>query len=134
MAKMVDQDAGQWAGRLANYARNWASAPRAIQIYQRAIEEGNGKTAAFEKTTLRLQKSIGDAANGNKAAAQQFDTLGISFDDLKNKSPEEALKAVLGAANDSLTPTEAGQHVLAGTLGRSYADLGGFATKTTGGA
>ena len=100
----------------------------AIQIYERAIEEGNGKTGAFERTTLRLQKSIGDAAGGNKAAAAEFDKLGLSFEDLANKSPEEALRAVLGAANDTLGPTDKAS-VLAKTLGRSYADLGGFATK-----
>ena len=73
-------------------------------------------------------KTIGDAAGGNKAAAEQFDALGLSFEDLANKSPEEALKAVLGAANDTLGPTDRAS-VLAATLGRSYADLGGFATK-----
>ena len=56
---------------------------------------------------------------------------GLSFEDLANKSPEEALKAVLGAANDTLEPTDRAS-VLAATLGRSYADLGGFATKGVG--
>ena len=127
MAKMVSKtlDVGR---RLGELREKLGVNAEAIQIYERAIEEGNGNTAAFEKTTLRLQKSIGDAANGNKMAAEQFDALGLSFEDLANKSPEEALKAVLGAANDTLGPTDRAS-VLAATLGRSYADLGGFATK-----
>ena len=127
MAKMVSKtlDVGR---RLGELREKLGVNAEAIQIYERAIEEGNGKTAAFEKTTLRLQKTIGDAAGGNKAAAEQFDALGLSFEDLANKSPEEALRAVLGAANDTLGPTDRAS-VLAATLGRSYADLGGFATK-----
>ena len=129
MAKMVSKslDVGR---RLGELREKLGVSAEGIQIYERAIEEGNGNTAAFEKTTLRLQKTIGDAAGGNKAAAEQFDALGLSFEDLADKSPEEALRAVLGAANDTLGPTDRAS-VLAATLGRSYADLGGFATKGT---
>ena len=127
LVKMVSKtlDVGR---RLGELREKLGVSAEGIQIYERAIEEGNGNTAAFEKTTLRLQKTIGDAAGGNKAAAAQFDALGLSFEDLANKSPEEALRAVLGAANDTLGPTDRAS-VLAATLGRSYADLGGFATK-----
>ena len=127
LTKMVGKtlDVGR---RLGELREKLGVSAESIQIYERAIEEGNGKTGAFEKTTLRLQKSIGDAAGGNKAAAAEFDKLGLSFEDLANKSPEEALRAVLGAANDTLGPTDRAS-VLAKTLGRSYADLGGFATK-----
>ena len=127
MAKMVSKslDVGR---RLGELREKLGVSAESIQIYERAIEEGNGNTAAFEKTTLRLQKSIGDAAGGNKLAAAEFAKLGLSFEDLANKSPEEALKAVLGAANDTLEPTDRAS-TLALTLGKSYADLGGFATK-----
>ena len=127
LTKMVSKtlDVGR---RLGELREKLGVSAEGIQIYERAIEEGNGNTAAFEKTTLRLQKTIGDAANGNKAAAAQFDALGLSFEDLADKSPEEALRAVLGAANDTLGPTDRAS-VLAATLGRSYADLGAFATK-----
>ena len=127
LTKMVGKtlDVGR---RLGELREKLGVSAESIQIYERAIEEGNGKTGAFEKTTLRLQKSIGDAAGGNKAAAAEFDKLGLSFEDLQDKSPEEALRAVLGAANDTLGPTDKAS-VLAKTLGRSYADLGGFATK-----
>ena len=67
---------------------------------------------------------------GNKAARAQFDALGLSWDQLSQLSPEEAMKAVVGAANDSLSPTDKAS-VLSQTLGRSYADLGGFANMTT---
>ena len=127
MIKMVSKtlDVGR---RLGELREKLGVSAEGIQIYERAIEEGNGNTAAFEKTTLRLQKAIGDAADGNKAATEQFDRLGLSFEDLADKSPEEALRAVLGAANDTLGPTDRAS-VLAATLGRSYADLGAFATK-----
>ena len=115
MVKMVSKtlDVGR---RLGELREKLGVSAEGIQIYERAIEEGNGNTAAFEKTTLRLQKTIGDAAGGNKAAAAEFDTLGLSFEDLADKSPEEALRAVLGAANDTLGPTDRAS-VLAATLG-----------------
>ena len=127
LTKMVGKtlDTGR---RLGELREKLGVSAEAIQIYERAIEEGNGNTGAFERSTLRLQKTIGDAAGGNKKAAEQFELLGLSFEDVANKSPEEALRAVLGAANDTLEPTDRAS-VLAATLGRSYADMGGFATK-----
>ena len=101
-----------------------------LQIYGRAIEETNGDAGSFDKVVLRLSKSIGDASNGNKAAQEGFDKLGLSWEDLANKSPDEALKAVVGAANESLNATD-GASVKAALLGRAYTNLGGFANLTT---
>ena len=101
-----------------------------LQIYGRAIEETNGDAGSFDKVVLRLSKSIGDASNGNKAAQEGFDKLGLSWEDLADKSPDEALKAVVGAANESLNATD-GASVKAALLGRAYTNLGGFANLTT---
>ena len=101
-----------------------------LQIYQRAIEETNGDAGKFDDVILRLSKSIGDANQGNKAAQDGFDALGLSWVDLAGKSPDEALKAVVGAANESLSATD-GAAVKAALLGRSYTGLGGFANMTT---
>ena len=49
---------------------------------------------------------------------------------LADKSPDDALKAVVGAANESLNATD-GAAVKAALLGRSYTGLGGFANLTT---
>ena len=101
-----------------------------LQIYGRAIEETNGDAASFDNVILRLSKSIGDANSGNKAAQDGFNQLGLSWEDLANKSPDEALKAVVGAANESLNATD-GASVKAALLGRSFTNLGGFANLTT---
>ena len=101
-----------------------------IQIYQRAIEETNGEASSFSSAVLRLQRSIGDANQGNKEAQESFEALGLSWADLANLSPEEALKAVIGRTNESLSATD-GAAVKAALLGRSYASMGGFANLTT---
>ena len=75
MAKMVSKTLDIGRNCIGELREKLNVSAESIQIYHRAIEEGNGNTAAFEKTTLRLQKSIGDAANGNKAAAAQFAAL-----------------------------------------------------------
>ena len=97
-----------------------------IQIWRRAVEETNGKAGAFDNTVLRLQRSIGEAATGNKAYADDFDAIGLSWQDLETMSPEDALLAVLSATNDNLNASD-GAAVKAGLLGRSYADMGGLA-------
>ena len=101
----------------------------ALQIYQRAVEEGNGKVDALATTLVRLTTSIGNANQGNAAAQQSFDALGLSWTNLAQLSPERALAEVVGRANEVLEPTDRAA-VLAGILGRSYSELGGFATLT----
>ena len=129
LTKMVTKtlSVGRELGRLREATGETAEN---IQIYQRAIEETNGDAKAFETTTLRLTRSIGDARRGNKATIEAFDALGLSFADVKDKSPAEALKTIVGRANETLAPTERAS-VLSALLGRSYANLGGFANMTT---
>ena len=97
-----------------------------IQIWRRAIEETNGKADAFDKTVLRLQRSIGEAGTGNDEYAKDFEAIGLSWQALETMSPEDALLAVLSATNDNLNASD-GAAVKAGLLGRAYADMGGLA-------
>ena len=97
-----------------------------IQIWRRAIEETNGNAESFDAVIIRLRDSIGSANQGNKEAQDGFEALGLSWEDLADKSPEEALQDVLTAANDTLEPTDAAA-VKADLLGRSYTGMGGLA-------
>ena len=100
-----------------------------IQIWQRAIEETNGDAGAFDDVVLRLQKSIGDAAGGSKGARDAFDRLGLSWKDLADKSPEEAMAAVIARSNETQNASD-GASTKALLLGRSYTKLGGLANMT----
>ena len=102
----------------------------AIQIYRRAIEETNGDAKAFDQSVLRLTRSIGEAGTGNKTYQEDFERIGLSYEDLAKMSPENALKAVTGAINEQLSPAD-GAAVKAALLGRGYAGMGGFANLTT---
>ena len=55
LTKMVSKtlDVGR---RLGELREKLGVSAEGIQIYERAIEEGNGNTAAFEKTTLQPAK------------------------------------------------------------------------------
>ena len=101
-----------------------------IQIYRRAIEETNGTATSFDQSVLRLTRSIGEAGTGNKTYQEDFERIGLSYDDLAKMSPEDALKAVTGAINEQLSPAD-GAAVKAALLGRGYAGMGGFANLTT---
>ena len=102
----------------------------AIQIYRRAIEETNGDAKSFDQSVLRLTRSIGEAGTGNKTYQEDFERIGLSYEDLAKLSPDEALKAVTGAINEQLGPAD-GAAVKAALLGRGYAGMGGFANLTT---
>ena len=102
----------------------------AIQIYRRAIEETNGSTGSFDSSVLRLTRSIGEAGTGNTAYQESFERIGLSWQDLAEMSPEDALRAVVGATNESLSASD-GAAVKAELLGRGYAGMGGFASLTT---
>ena len=102
----------------------------AIQIYRRAIEETNGDAKSFDQSVLRLTRSIGEAGTGNKQYQEDFERIGLSYEDLAKMSPEDALKAVTGAINEQLSPAD-GAAVKAALLGRGYAGMGGFANLTT---
>ena len=54
----------------------------AIQIYRRAIEETNGDAKAFDQSVLRLTRSIGEAGTGNKTYQEDFERIGLSYQDL----------------------------------------------------
>ena len=125
LAKMVTKTLD--LGRNLGEAREKLNvSAEAIQIWRRAIEETNGKATAFDDTVLRLQRSIGEAGAGNKAYSDDFEAIGLSWQDLETMSPEDALLAVLSATNDNLNASD-GAAVKAGLLGRSYADMGGLA-------
>ena len=129
LTKMVTKTLA--VGRALGEARERTGvATEAWQIYSRAVEETNGDAGSLERVVLRLSKSIGDANTGNKAAQQGFDRLGLSWEELAAVSPDEAMKRVIGAANESLSATD-GASVKAALLGRSYTNLGGFANLTT---
>ena len=100
------------------------------QILSRVISETNGNAEKLDDAMIRLRRMIGEAAEGNKTAIANFDRLGLSWQELVNLQIDQALVKVVGATNDSLSPTEAAA-VKADLLGRSYADLGGFANLTT---
>ena len=97
-----------------------------IQIWRRAIEETNGSADSFDAVIIRMRDSIGSANQGNKEAQDGFDALGLSWEDLADKSPEQALQDILTAANDTLDPTDAAA-IKADLLGKSYTGLGGLA-------
>ena len=129
VTKMVTKtlDLGRELGTLRE--RTGVSA-EGIQIWQRAIEETNGSASSFADATMRLQRMIGEAAQGSKGAQEDFDRLGLSWEDLQNKSPEDALQAVVGRTNEVLGPTEAAATKNA-LLGRSWQQMGGLAHMTT---
>ncbi len=93
-----------------------------LQRWRYAIEQSGGDAGRLEVGIKKLSDQMDAAKNGNTAATQAFDALGISLDDLANMSTEEAFQRVadsLGDMEQGATRNALGNDV----LGKSYTEL-----------
>lgn len=70
-----------------------------------AAEQSGANLEAVETSVRRMQKTLTDAADGTKAAADAFAALGLSVGDLAGLSPEQQFERIAGRLNGILDPT-----------------------------
>jgi hypothetical protein len=63
-----------------------------LSQYQWAAQRAHVETETFNRGLLEFTNKLGAAREGGKDAIKDFDRLGITFNDLKNLSPEEVFK------------------------------------------
>lgn len=78
----------------AKLSRSLGISTEALVGYQHAAELSGVKQATLEKGLQRLVRSLGEAKNGTGPGAKGFAELGLSMEDVADKSPEEALGLV----------------------------------------
>jgi len=78
-------DAGD---ELAKMAARTGFSVEALSEYKYAAELSGTSLDALETSIKKMQNTITDAANGNKTAARTLNDLGLSFNEIKNLSPE----------------------------------------------
>ncbi|MCK9326470.1 MAG: hypothetical protein M0P69_13350 [Bacteroidales bacterium] len=95
------------------------------EFYQKltfAAERSGASQGAALKGIKKMQQTIFDAGQGLKTYIDCFDALGLTYDDLKGKSPEEQFKIIINALNnvtDATTKSALAQKI----FGRSGSEL-----------
>jgi hypothetical protein len=93
-----------------------------LQRWKYAASQSGADIGKLETGMKKLSDVMADAMNGNEKAAESFAALGISIDDLKNKSQEEIFSEVM----NSLADMEQGavRNALGNDLlGKSYTEM-----------
>lgn len=107
-----------------------------VLAFRDALQSSGGKAENADKAISTLFGKIADARTGNDAAIAQFERLGITFTDLKNLSPYEAIvKVANGFKNitDQFERTKAIKDVFSKAgIGVSMDDLSAALGKGTG--
>ena len=93
-----------------------------LQRWKYAAEQSGADIGKLEVGIKTLSGYMDDATNGSKKATDAFSKLGISVDDLKNKSQEQIFEEVMAALGDMEQGAE--RNALGNDLlGRSYTEL-----------
>jgi len=93
-----------------------------LQRWKYAAEQSGADIGKLEVGVKTLSNVMDDAINGNEKAVEAFGKLGISVDDLKNKTQEDIFSAVMAGMTDM---EQGAQRNALGNdlLGRSYTEL-----------
>lgn len=82
------------AGQVDDLAKSYDMSIARILQFQQAVILSGGKAEDANKILSKMFSQIGAAQEGNDAAIATFEALGISFEELKNLAPDEAIRRV----------------------------------------
>jgi hypothetical protein len=94
----------------------------AFQELNTAATQNGIAQDSFATALSRMNKSIGALEQGSKPAAEAFAKIGISFDDLKGKSPDQQLRVIADALN-KLPDVQQRVAVGSAIMGRGFSEL-----------
>jgi hypothetical protein len=93
-----------------------------LQRWKYAADQSGADISKLEVGVKTLSDIMDQATNGNEKATEAFSQLGISVDDLKNKSQEDIFSEVMNALGDM--EQGAARNALGNDLlGRSYVEM-----------
>ena len=87
----------KYADEIGKTAAKTGISTAELQRLQMAAELSGAQLSDLSSTTLRMQKAVGDLGEGTKEQVDAFAQLGLGFDDLAGKSPEEQLLKIMRA-------------------------------------
>lgn len=93
-----------------------------LQVLETAAQRSGSSIEAVGGAFNKMLRAIDAANNGSKVAAKNFSALGVSADDLKNKTPEEIFKQISAELIKIEDPAKRSAAAMK-IFGRSGADL-----------
>lgn len=94
----------------------------ALQELNLAAEQSGVSQESLAGAVAKLNRSMGDLQQGKKAAVDAFAAIGLSADDLKGKTPDQALRLIADALN-KLPDVQSRVAVGAQIMGRGFSEL-----------
>jgi hypothetical protein len=116
------KDAFDLGGRLSDLSAQTGVAVDQLAILQQAFEDNGVAADSIGSVINKLQRSITDFGAGLSTQSRAFERLGITFDEIKNKSPLEQFKMVQNAIANMQDPTQKAATAME-LFGRAGGDL-----------
>lgn len=115
-------DAINVAGKLNELAARTGASAGELAVLQRAFQNAGSSAEAVGPMINRLQRFLVEGAEGGKSQAAAMQKLGLSFDDLRGKSPSEQMQILaerISAVRDPAQRTALAMEI----FGRSGGEL-----------
>lgn len=123
-------DVGNQLDELNDVANRTGVGVEAIQAYGGAAKLAGTDVETFARSLQKLTINIGQAAS-NEEARKKFEELGLVFDDLRAKSPEQQFEAVYDAIAQIADPAERAAAAVS-VFGKTGIELGPLFTEGPG--
>lgn len=110
------------ADKLSDLSKQTGVAASTISQYQAFLENSGSSAEGFASAVGKMNVKLGEARAGNADAIASFQQLGLSLDDIKTLSPEQAFLKIADAVKNTEDPT-ARAAALNEVLGKNYKEL-----------
>jgi hypothetical protein len=118
----VASNALEMGSALSESAQKAGVSVEALQELNLAATQSGISQETLASSMAKLNRSLGDLENGKKAAVAAFAAIGLSAEDLKGKTPDQALRVIADALNKL---PDVQQRVAIGSqiMGRGFSEL-----------
>ena len=100
------KDALDLGGELADLSEQTGETSGKLLVLQRAFDNSGVGADKVGTSINKMQKVLVDAAAGSEEAQEKFNTLGLSWSEMQDKSPTEQLQMLAKAISELPTPAE----------------------------
>ena len=101
----LTQQTLEFANATQDLAKGFEISVAKVLQFKDAIKTSGGNAEGASKMLSTLFTKIEEAQSGNEAAISQFERLGITFEELKNLKPEDAINRIFNALNEQSLST-----------------------------
>lgn len=118
----ITNQTAEYADEIDKLSERTGISREELQRWKYAASQSGADIGKLEVGVKKLSDVMDDAINGNEKATEAFEKLGISIDDLKNKSQEQIFEKVMASLADM---EQGAQRNALGNdlLGKSYTEL-----------